>query len=218
MLPGFLAGQRATATERQRQVKLPDPWLSQIEGFLESAPLTPGQQRVLLHTEVIREHLVVNPGTWTLSGLLDFERAMTGDRAYEFAAAGLFVSCGDPRLLGRMPRRACGPARAHAGLPGPNLVRYRLDRRDAAVPGGTAPRTWQWRWAPQPCGAIQDLRWPELPGLPGTGRSNTPGITDDGRPQSAHFELFARAERLAAPGARRQFPAGQRPEPRDLAG
>jgi hygromycin-B 7''-O-kinase len=99
---GFLAGQRATATERQRQVKLADPWLSQIEGFLESAPLTPGQQRVLLHTEVIREHLVVNPGTWTLSGLLDFERAMTGDRAYEFAAAGLFVSYGDPRLLGRI--------------------------------------------------------------------------------------------------------------------
>lgn len=98
----FLAGQRATATERQRQVKLPDPWLSQIEGFLESAPLTPGQQRVLLHSEVIREHPMVDPGTWRLSGLLDFERAMTGDRAYEFAAAGLFVSRGDPRLLGRI--------------------------------------------------------------------------------------------------------------------
>jgi hygromycin-B 7''-O-kinase len=45
---------------------------------------------------------VVNPGTWTLSGLLDFERAMTGDRACEFAAVGLFVSRGDPRLLGRI--------------------------------------------------------------------------------------------------------------------
>jgi hygromycin-B 7''-O-kinase len=99
---GFLVGQRATALERQREVKLPDPWLSQIEGFLESVPLTPGRERVLLHTEVIREHLVVNPGTWTLSGLLDFETAMTGDRAYEFAAAGLFVSRGDPRLLARI--------------------------------------------------------------------------------------------------------------------
>ncbi len=97
---GFLDGQRATALERQRQVKLSDPWLSQIEGFLESVPLTPGRERVLLHTEVIREHLVVSPGTWTLSGLLDFETAMTGDRAYEFAAAGLFVSRGDPHLLG----------------------------------------------------------------------------------------------------------------------
>jgi hygromycin-B 7''-O-kinase len=99
---GFLVGQRAKATERQRQVNLPEVWLSQIEGFLESVPLTPGRERVLLHTELIREHLVVNPGTWTLSGLLDFETAMTGDRAYEFAAAGLFIPHGDPRLLGRL--------------------------------------------------------------------------------------------------------------------
>jgi hypothetical protein len=42
------------------------------------------------------------PGTWTLSGLLDFETAMTGDRACEFAAAGLFLSRGDPRLPGRI--------------------------------------------------------------------------------------------------------------------
>jgi hygromycin-B 7''-O-kinase len=38
----------------------------------------------------------------TLSGLPDFETAMTGDRACEFAAVGLFVSRGDPRLLGRV--------------------------------------------------------------------------------------------------------------------
>jgi hygromycin-B 7''-O-kinase len=98
----FLAGQRATATERQRQARLPDPWLSQIDGFLDSVPIAPGPERVLLHTEMIREHLMVNPGTWTLSGLLDFETAMTGDRAYEFAGAGLFVAGGDPRLLGRL--------------------------------------------------------------------------------------------------------------------
>jgi hygromycin-B 7''-O-kinase len=99
---GFLAGQRATAQQRQREVKLPELCLSQIEGFLESVPLTPGRERVLLHTEVTREHLMVNPGTWALSGLLDFECAMIGDRAYEFAVVGLFVSRGDPRLLGRI--------------------------------------------------------------------------------------------------------------------
>jgi len=99
---GFLAGQRATAVERQRQVKLPKVWLSQIEDFLESVPLAPGRERVLLHTEVMREHLVVSPGTWTLSGLLDFEQAMTGDRAYEFVTVGLLVSRCDPRLLGRI--------------------------------------------------------------------------------------------------------------------
>jgi hygromycin-B 7''-O-kinase len=100
--PRFLAGQRATAAQRQREVMLPDLWLSQIEGFLESAPLIPGRERVLLHTEVTREQLVVNPGTWTLSGLLDFETAMTGDRACEFVPVGLFVSGGDPRLFGRI--------------------------------------------------------------------------------------------------------------------
>jgi hygromycin-B 7''-O-kinase len=98
----FLAGQRAKARERQRKVKLSGLWLSQIEGFLESAPLAPGRERVLLHTEVTREHGVVNPGTWTLSGLLDFETAMTGDRAYEFVTVGLLVSRCDPRLLGRI--------------------------------------------------------------------------------------------------------------------
>ena len=98
----FLADQRATASERQRVVKLPGRWLSQIEGFLASVPTAPGRERVLLHTEVTREHLLVNSDTWTLSGLLDFETAMTGDRAYEFAAAGLFLPRGDPRLLGRL--------------------------------------------------------------------------------------------------------------------
>jgi hygromycin-B 7''-O-kinase len=99
---GFLAGQRARAVERQREMGLPDLWLSQIEGFLASVPLAVGRERVLLHTEVIREHLLVNPGTWTLSGLLDFETAMTGGRGYEFAAAGLSVPRADSRLLGRL--------------------------------------------------------------------------------------------------------------------
>ena len=64
--------------------------------------ITTGWERVLLHTEVMREHLMVSPGTWTLSGLLDFEQAMTGDRAYEFVTVGLLVSRCDPRLLGRI--------------------------------------------------------------------------------------------------------------------
>src|SRR5208283_3107888 len=32
------------------------------DGDSSRLPLTPGQERVLLHTEVIREHLMVNPG------------------------------------------------------------------------------------------------------------------------------------------------------------
>jgi hygromycin-B 7''-O-kinase len=126
---GFLAGQRATAVERQREAGLPQVWLSQIEPFLGPVPLTPGRQRVLLHTEVTRENLVVSPGTWALSGLLDFETAMTGDRAYEFTAAGLWLTHGDPRLLGRLlaayghtfdPRELLAYAllHVHSNLPG----------------------------------------------------------------------------------------------------
>lgn len=125
---GFLARQRATAAERQRKAGLPQAWLSQIEPFLGSVPLASGHQRALLHTEVTRENLIVSPGTWTLSGLVDFETAMTGDRSYEFAAAGLGIPHGDPRLLGRLlaayghsfdPREllACTLLHVHSNLP-----------------------------------------------------------------------------------------------------
>jgi hygromycin-B 7''-O-kinase len=99
---GFLTGQRATATERQREAKLPDRWLSQIDGFLDSVTLASEAEPVLLHTEVTGENLMVHPGTRTLSGLLDFETAMTGDRGYEFPAVGLLVARSDPHLLGRL--------------------------------------------------------------------------------------------------------------------
>jgi hygromycin-B 7''-O-kinase len=99
---GFLASQCATAVGRQREAGLTQAWLSQIEPFLGSVPLEPGHQRALLHTEVTRENLMVSPGMWTLSGLLDFETAMTGGCPYEFAAAALWVAHGDPRLLGRI--------------------------------------------------------------------------------------------------------------------
>ena len=99
---GFLARQRAAATERQRGLRLPDLWLSQIEGFLDSVTLASEAEPVLLHTEVTGENLIVNLGTRTLSGLLDFETAMTGDRGYEFPAVGLLVARSDPHLLGRL--------------------------------------------------------------------------------------------------------------------
>lgn len=98
----FLTGQRATAVARQRIVKLPKVWLEQIPEFLDSIPLPGELDRALLHTEIMREHLVVAPGCWRLSGVFDFEPAMIGDRAYDFGAVGIFTSCGDARLLGRI--------------------------------------------------------------------------------------------------------------------
>jgi hygromycin-B 7''-O-kinase len=60
----------------------------------------PASRTVLLHTEVMREHLTVDGGL--LSGLFDFEPAMLGAAEYEFASVGLFVACGDARVLRRV--------------------------------------------------------------------------------------------------------------------
>ncbi|MEJ8649852.1 aminoglycoside 3'-phosphotransferase/choline kinase family protein [Streptomyces sp. MS1.AVA.3] len=101
----FTDRQRSTAADRQRAHGLPEPWREQIPGFLASAALPAGPPGVLLHTEFMRQHLTVDPSDdWRLTGLLDFEPAMIGHRAYDFVAVGLFVSRGDPRLLSRVFR------------------------------------------------------------------------------------------------------------------
>ncbi len=100
----FLAEQRRTAVERQRNKGLQNSWLEQIDGFLDATPLERSGSTCLLHTEIMREHLLVERGTggWRLSGLFDFEPAMVGNPEYEFASVGLFFSCGDARLLRRV--------------------------------------------------------------------------------------------------------------------
>ncbi len=102
----FVAGQRASAVERQRAKGLDAVWLAQLPAFLEGVPGEVTTERVLLHTEVMREHLLVREGArgWELSGLFDFEPAMHGAPEYELASVGVFVSCGDPRLLGTLLR------------------------------------------------------------------------------------------------------------------
>jgi hygromycin-B 7''-O-kinase len=108
---GFVRQQRARCLEQQRARGLGPEWLAQIPAFLEAqdavdaALLGPGRG-ALLHTEVMREHLLVAPGPrgLALSGLFDFEPAMIGAREYEFASVGIFVSCGDRALLRRLLR------------------------------------------------------------------------------------------------------------------
>jgi len=101
--PGFVAQQHARCVGEQRDLGLPAAWADQIPGFLDAVALPPGTP-VLLHTEVMREHLLVTEGpdgAWRLSGLIDFEPAMRGEREYEFAAVGVFVAEGDARFLAR---------------------------------------------------------------------------------------------------------------------
>jgi hygromycin-B 7''-O-kinase len=99
----FTARQRALCVSEQRDLGLPALWADQIPGFLDRVAL-PCRPRVLLHTEIMREHLLAaeNPdGSWRLCGLIDFEPAMRGMREYEFVAVGIFVARGDGRFLAR---------------------------------------------------------------------------------------------------------------------
>ncbi|MFJ6695244.1 phosphotransferase family protein [Streptomyces sp. NPDC091272] len=98
---GFLAGQRAGAVARQRACGLPEEWIARIPAFLDTVELPAGPRRVLLHTEFMRQHLLVDPRTWRLTGLIDFEPAMIGDPAYDLVGVGLFVTRGEPGLMAR---------------------------------------------------------------------------------------------------------------------
>jgi hygromycin-B 7''-O-kinase len=102
--PAFVARQRERVVGEQLCLGLPAAWADQIPGFLDEVAL-PGRAPVLLHTEVMREHLLVTEGpggAWRLSGLIDFEPAMRGDREYEWAAVGVFVAEGDSAFLARV--------------------------------------------------------------------------------------------------------------------
>lgn len=99
--PAFVARQRTQCVSEQRALGLPGLWTDQLAGFLDEVALPSGPP-VLLHTEVMRQHLLVikDPGgTWRLSGLVDFEPAMRGEREYEFVGVGVFVAEGDGRFL-----------------------------------------------------------------------------------------------------------------------
>lgn len=73
--PEFVARQRAACEQSQRGLGLAAEWADQIPGFLDSVALR-DEEPVLLHTEVMRQHLLVEPGPWRLVGLIDFEPAL----------------------------------------------------------------------------------------------------------------------------------------------
>ncbi|MET9827777.1 aminoglycoside phosphotransferase family protein [Streptomyces sp. NPDC006385] len=98
----FVDRRRDGAVEGQRGRGLSADWLEQIPAFLASVPLPRTEQRSLPHTEVMRRRFLVDPDGRRLTGLVDFEPAMIGDRAYDFVGVGPFVTRGDPRLPARL--------------------------------------------------------------------------------------------------------------------
>lgn len=97
----FVAEQRETAVARQKARGLAAHWLEQIPDLLQRVTLPSVTTDALLHTEIMRDHVLVQPSSkgYVLSGLVDFEPSMLGAPEYEFASVGVFFSCGDARLL-----------------------------------------------------------------------------------------------------------------------
>jgi hygromycin-B 7''-O-kinase len=88
---------------RHQGLGLAPEWLARIEPFLESVEL-PDVPSVLLHTEILREHLLVSPEGDRFTGLFDFEPAIRGAAEYEFVSVAVSCSAGDRRFLGRTLR------------------------------------------------------------------------------------------------------------------
>jgi hygromycin-B 7''-O-kinase len=99
--PRFVDAQRASCRERQLGKGLGDPWVDLLDEFLAIRTPDDDGARALLHTEVMREHLLVEQegDGWHVSGLVDFEPAMVGAQDYEFASVGIFLTCAEPGLL-----------------------------------------------------------------------------------------------------------------------
>ena len=102
--PGFAGQEHARCVVEQRDPGLTAAWADQIPGFLDPVALPLGTT-VLVHTEVMREHLLVTEGSggnWPQSGLIDFEPAMRGERDYALATVGV---SGPKAMPGSWPGR-----------------------------------------------------------------------------------------------------------------
>ena len=118
----FITRQSGKCVERQKARHLEESWLAQIPGFLDSVDL--GEPKpVLLHTEVMSDHLLVGPDL-ELTGLFDFEPAMRGAAEYEFVATGIFLTRGD-LVAHEALLRGCGYREIDRELPR-RLLAYTL--------------------------------------------------------------------------------------------
>lgn len=103
----MMTQQRAACVARHRRLGLGEAWLERLEPFLDDTVsqdtgLQNDAPHVLLHTEVMREHVFVDEraGRFEVSGLLDFEPSRVGPAPYELPSVGLFLTEGDPSLWG----------------------------------------------------------------------------------------------------------------------
>ncbi|WP_081221204.1 phosphotransferase [Streptomyces sp. M41(2017)] len=96
---------------------VPAPYRRPVETFLAAAPPDAAYVPVFSHNDLGIEHVLVDPGTWTVSGVLDWSDAAVVDPAYDFG------------LL----HRDLGPAAVRAAISS-----YRADDNDLTALGERA--------------------------------------------------------------------------------
>jgi hygromycin-B 7''-O-kinase len=99
--PVILAERAERCVTHQAAHGAPADWLARIPAFLAGFTPSAARPEALLHTEIMREHLLVDvgPAGWRITGLVDFEPATIGPVEYELASVGLFFAEGDAELL-----------------------------------------------------------------------------------------------------------------------
>jgi aminoglycoside phosphotransferase (APT) family kinase protein len=104
--------QEAAATYPTVATHIPAVHRGSVEAFLHAAPPDPGHPLVFSHNDLGIEHVLVDPGSWTVTGVIDWSDAALVDPARDFG------------LL----HRDLGPTALHAALNS-----YRTDTHDLAT-------------------------------------------------------------------------------------
>lgn len=133
--PQFLAERRRGVVAHQRARGASEPWLAEIEAFLDRTD-RPERPLVALHTELLGEHIFVAEvdGVWRVSGLIDVADARIGHPDYEIAALAEFVFRGEQGLLGACLEAYGWPAADLARQMAPRLTAWALLHLFASLP------------------------------------------------------------------------------------
>jgi len=97
----FIDNQITDIVKNHKNHGLEGPLLDQITDYVTSELIDFKDERnmVPLHTELMKEHILVDPDSGKITGLIDYEPSMIGHFEYEFPAVGIFISGGDRKLF-----------------------------------------------------------------------------------------------------------------------
>lgn len=122
--PQFIEQQLASVVARNSGMGIAESWIAQLPEFMAShATALRAPKRMFLHTEFGTPHLLVDPETLALTGLVDFEPSLVGNPGYDWPSIGLFMTPCD-----RASFRAFAAAHGDAPPPGEILAWHMMHR------------------------------------------------------------------------------------------